>query len=124
MSTAGPGAGGVPGPGPGGAGGAPGPGPGGAGGAPRPGASGAGGAPGPGVGGAGAGGPPPQPQPVIFALSPARASNVLLDYTSPVDIKQYYKSVAGLEPKSTYPPVGCWDLFVRSNTEPGLQTGR
>jgi hypothetical protein len=92
------GAGGAPGPGPGGAGGAPGPGAGGAGGAPRPGAGGAGGAPGPGVGGAGAGGgPPPQPQPVVFALSPARVNDVLLDYTSPGDIKQYYKSVAGLE---------------------------
>jgi hypothetical protein len=99
----------VPGPAPGGTGGAPGPGPGGAGGAPRPGAGGAGapahgaggagGAPGPGAGGAGAGGPLPQPQPVVFALSPARASNVLLDNTTPGDIKQYYKSVAGLEPK-------------------------
>jgi hypothetical protein len=93
------GAGGAPGPGPGGAGGAPGPGTGGAGGAPGPGASGAGGASGPGAGGAGAGGPPPQPQPVVFALSPARASNVLLNYTTPGDIKQYYKSAAGLEPK-------------------------
>jgi hypothetical protein len=110
MSAAGPGAGGAPGPVPGGAGGGPGPGPGGAGGAPGagaggaggapgPGASGAGGAPGPGAGGAGAGVPPPQPQPVVFALSPARASNVLLDYTTPGDIKQYYKLVAGLEPK-------------------------
>jgi hypothetical protein len=93
------GAGGAPGPGPGGAGGAPGPGAGGAGGAPGPGAGGAGGAPGPGAGGAGAGGPPPQPQPVVFVLSPARASNVVLDYTTTGDIKQYYKPVAGLELK-------------------------
>jgi hypothetical protein len=95
MSAAlGPGAGAAPGPTPGGAGGAPGPGAGGAGGAPGPGAGGAGGPPGP-----GAVGPPPQPQPVVFALSPARASNVLLKYTSPGDIKQYYKSAAGLKPK-------------------------
>jgi hypothetical protein len=34
-----------------------------------------------------------------YLLSPARVSNVLLDYTTPGDIKQYYKLVAGLKPK-------------------------
>jgi hypothetical protein len=106
-------------PGPG-AGGAPGPGLGGAGGAPGPGPGGAGGTPGPGAGGRGAGGPPPQPQPVVLALSPARASNVLLNYIS----SNTTSRLLGSSPSSTYPPVGCLGSSGHSRTQPGSLTGK
>ena len=72
--------------------------------APNPGggAGGGGGAPGggggpPGPGGAGGAIPPVIP--ALFAFSPARLQNRLLDYNSTADVKLYYKAVLPLEEK-------------------------
>ena len=61
---------------------------------------------GPGPGGAAAAFPQVPQVPFAFALSPARVSDLLLDYTRTADVKQYYKSVSPLDPKFDLSPGG------------------